>query len=217
MIYEERRIKLRRGGFPGYRSWVLETLWGGLTDAGHQSLCLLNGLIGAAAEDIVLIVGFEDYDAWQRAQPLIAGDGKEVPPREWIEREQIRLMLPSSYRPTGPTRNEERRPVYGMRRWWIHHEDWEEFNRLSYEGVWPSLDHMGHHVLGQFRDAANTSPLEILNLAGYHDPAHWQATRNPAAHGVPEALLEKSRTLGRQRGPLVLESYVCLMTAHWPD
>lgn len=217
MIYEERRIKLKRGGFPGYRSWVLEKLWGKLIDAEHQPLCLLNGLIGASVEDVVIIVGFEDYDAWQHAQPLIAGDGKEALPREWIESEEVRLMLPSSYRPTGPTRKVDRRPVYGMRRWWVHPEDWQEFGRLSYNGVWPSLDYMGHHVLGQFRDAATTSPLEILNLAGYLDPAHWQATRNPELHGVPEALLEKTRTLRPQRNPLVLESFVCLMTAHWMD
>jgi hypothetical protein len=190
-------------------------LWTRLTDMGHHPLCLLNGLIGAAIEDVVFIIGFEDYDSWQQAQPLITDDGKETSTRQWIEHEQVRLMLPSSYRPTKPTRDEDRRPVYGMRRWWIYHKDWKEFTRLSYEGVWPALDHMGHYVLGQFRDAATTSPLEILNLAGYHDPSHWQATRNPEAYGVPKALLEKFQKLGCERRSLVQKSYVCLMRAHW--
>lgn len=61
-----------------------------------------------------------------------------------------------------------------MRRWWIHPEDWTEFNRLSYEGIWPAMDYMGHYVLGQFRNTATTARLECLNLAGYDDPTMWQ-------------------------------------------
>jgi hypothetical protein len=108
--------------------------------------------------------------------------------------------------------------VYGMRRWWIRPQDWPEMNRLSFEGVWPALDAMGHYVLGEFRDAATTSPLELVNLAGYRDAAHWRATRNPGdpVHGVAPELVERSRTLGRQRRGLVRRSYVCLMAAHWP-
>ena len=56
MLYEERRIRLRSGAFPDYRRWVHSTLWPALEAAGHAPLCLLNGLIGAAVEDVVLIV-----------------------------------------------------------------------------------------------------------------------------------------------------------------
>ena len=216
MIYEERRIRLAPGCFQDYRTWALERLWPRLAESGHRPLCLLNGLIGAGAEDVVCIVGFEDFDAWQAAQPILVGDARDGP-RRWIESGEARPLLASAYRPDGPTKPEDRRPVYGLRRWWIDPADWLAFNRLSYDGVWPALDHMGHYVLGQFRDAATTSPLAIVNLAGYHDPAHWQATRNPAEHGVPAELIEKFATLGRQRAPLVLSSYVCLMRAHWPD
>ena len=130
--------------------------------------------------------------------------------------QEARPLLASAYRPTGPTRPEDRRPVYGLRRWWIRPEDWLTFNRLSFEGVWPAMDHMGHWVLGQFRDAATTNPLAIINLAGYHDVGLWQATRTPAQHGVPAEELGKLATLGRQRNDIVILSYVCLMTAHWP-
>jgi hypothetical protein len=44
-------------------------------------------------------------------------------------------------------------------------EDWEEFNQLSLEGIWPAMDYMGHYVLGMFRNAAHTSRLECVNLA----------------------------------------------------
>tara|TARA_E500000331_G_scaffold327270_1_gene346076 strand:+ start:709 stop:1365 length:657 start_codon:yes stop_codon:yes gene_type:complete len=217
MIYEERRITLKNGTFADYRAFVLQELWPHLIESGHEPLCLLNGLIGAGVEDVVLIIGFENYDAWQQAQPAIAGSDSEQAPRAWIQEEAAKLLLASQYRPDGPTKPEDQRPVYGARRWWINPEDWESFNRLSYEGVWPAMDHMGHHVIGQFRDAATTSPLEILNLAGYHDPAHWQSTRNPAEQGVSKELVDKLRAQGPKRGDLVLKSYVCLMKAHWPE
>ena len=217
MIYEERRITLRNGSFGDYRAFVIQDLWPRLLESGHQPLCLLNGLIGAGIEDVVLIVGFENYDAWRQAQSAIAGSDRDQAPRAWVKEESVRLMTASPYRPDGPTQREDRRPVYGARRWWIQPEDWETFNRLSYEGIWPALDHMGHHVIGQFRDAATIAPLEVLNLAGYHDPTHWQSTRNPADHGVPQDLVDKMRDLGPRRNALVLRSHVCLMTAHWPD
>ena len=217
MIYGERRIKLAQRSFGDYRRFVLESLWPQLLADGHQPLCLLNGLIGLGAEDVLLIVGFESYEHWLTAQPAIAGDGAGAAPRSWTEDESVRLMLASRDRPTGPTQPHERRSVYGARRWWINPEDWETFNQLSFHGVWPAMDQMDHWVLGQFRDAATLSSLEVLNLAGYHDPAHWQATRTPAEHGVPEAALGKLRTLERDRENLVLRSHVCLMQAHWPD
>ncbi|MDE0442438.1 MAG: hypothetical protein OXL38_10005 [Gammaproteobacteria bacterium] len=75
----------------------------------------------------------------------------------------------------------------------------------------------GHWVIGQFRDAATTNPLAIIDLAGYHFVALWQATRTPAEHGVPVEELAKLATRGRERSDIVISSYVCLMTAHWPD
>ena len=217
MIYEERRIQLLPGRFLDYRSFVLESLWPRMAEAGHRPLCLLNGRVGASTEDVVLIVGFDDYEAWQSAQSAIAGARADDPPRDGIGSEQARLMTPSPYRPTPTTPDEDRRAVYGLRRWWISPDDWEEFARLSFEGVWPAMDHMGHWVLGQFRTAATTSPLEIVNLAGYRDAAHWQATRSPLEHGVPEEKMELLRTLGAERRALVQRSFVTLMTAHWPD
>ncbi len=217
MIYEERRIQIKSRCFQNYRDWALTDLWGQLESSGHRPLCLLNGMIGKTAEDVVLVTGYKDFNAWKSAQPLLAGESRQSAPREWVDEEQVKLLEASSYRPDPETPKSDRRPVYGMRRWWIDPNDWPEFNRLSYEGVWPALDHMGHYVMGQFRDMATTSTLEILNLAGYHDPSHWQATRDPAAQGVPAELIEKYNTIGRDRRQLVLRSFVCLMAAHWPD
>lgn len=35
-------------------------------------------------------------------------------------------------------------------------------------------------------------------------------------HGAPAELVEAMDTKGKERNALVLESFVCLMTAHWP-
>ena len=80
-------------------------------------------------------------------------------------------------------------------------------------------DQMGHYVLGFFCqvNTSSTGRLECVNLAGYDDATMWQDTRDPAAHGVPPDLLEALESKGRARNALVLESFVCLMTAHWPE
>ena len=217
MLYEERRIQLHRGKFGDYRRWFLNTVWPSLEEKGHRPLCLLNGLIGAPVETVELIVGYSDYDAWLDGQAIYTDGTSQSDLVNWIASESVKLLTASPYRPNETVPTDHRRPVYGMRRWWIRPEDWPEFNRLSFEGVWPAIDHMGHYVLGQFRDAATTNPLEILNLAGYFDPAHWQATRTPGEHGVPDHKLEKLRTLGARRADIVISSHVCLMSAHWID
>ena len=78
---------------------------------------------------------------------------------------------------------------------------------------------MGHFVLGFFCQASTSSTgrLECVNLAGYDDATMWQDTRHPEEHGVPSELLNALETKGRARNALVQESFVCLMTAHWPD
>ena len=46
MLYEERRVVLRRGAADAYRTVMLDDLWPALTAAGARPLCLLSGLIG---------------------------------------------------------------------------------------------------------------------------------------------------------------------------
>ncbi len=217
MIYEERQLRLQPGTFRDYRNWVFGNAWPALEAAGHRPLCLLNGLIGAPAEAVLFICGFDTAEDWYQAQPLLAGENQQSIPGVCVQSESVQLLSASPYRPVYPAAPADRRPVYGVRRWWIDPENWARFNQLSFEGVWPALDHMGHRVLGQFRHLATTTPLETINLAGYHDVAHWQATRNPAAHGVPADLVERFSELVRERQSLVSRTFVRLMTAHWPE
>lgn len=225
-IYEERRVILQRGAFPAYRHLVLETLWPALAAAGARPLCLLNGLIGAGAEETYSFTGFTDAEAWLRAQPVISGltpeDGASSGPLRaraaLIAQERVRLLLPTDVRPKAETPPGDRRAIYGMRRFTIAPSDWPDFVRHSAEGVWPRIEAQDARILGLFRDAATTEPLEATLLTGYHDPAHWQATRRGTAQvaALDPALREAGERAAAGRGDLTIRSAVRLMTAHWP-
>jgi hypothetical protein len=114
---------------------------------------------------------------------------------------------------------ENRRPVYGARRFTIDPHDLEDFEKFSYEGVWPAMDEMDHRVLGQFHPLEVTDSFAVLNLAGYWSPAHWYETRsaNDPSSGISEEAREAARIHGRARTQLVKHSFVRLLTSHWPD
>ena len=225
-VYEERRVVTKPGRFDDYLRLVRERVWPDLERAGAQTLVLLNGLIGAPDEETYMFTGFTDAAAWQQGQELITGvpvsGGPSNSPlrarADLIAEESVRLMIPSRYRPDPSPAVEDRRPVYGARRFFIDPKDREEFSRLSYEGVWPAVDDIGHYVLGQFHTAALTDPLEMLNLAGYHSAGHWYETRSVGdpSSGASAESREKRRTIGEQRRRLVKFSYVRLLTSHWP-
>jgi hypothetical protein len=226
-VFEQRRVILNRGAFPAYRRYVHETLWPSLSGAGARPLCVLSGLIGAPNNETYLFTGFADLAAWQRAQPIIAGtspdDGGSAASydvrQELIAKEQARLLVDSGVRPKASITSDDRRSVYGMRRFWIRPTDWPEFVRHSAEGVWPRIEAQGACILGLFRDAAVTEPMEAVLLTGYHGPAHWEETRShgESTAGISAAISEGSRRALEGRGAMTLRSYVCLMTAHWPE
>lgn len=227
MFYEERRVVVQRGAFPAYRRYVHAALWPSLVEAGARPLCLLSGLIGAPATETYHFTGFPDTGTWLRCQRLLGGtspdEGLADPiaeeRREMITEEQARLLVDSGVRPKAETPIGDRRRVYGMRRFWIRPADWPTFVNQSAEGIWPRIEAQDACILGLFRDAAVTEPMEALLLTGYHGPAHWQETRDhgDAAPDLSESLREGSRQAGAGRNALTLRSYVCLMTAHWAE
>jgi hypothetical protein len=226
MLYEQRRVIVRRGGFPAYRDFVHSALWPALAEAGARPLCLLNGLIGAPADETYLFTGFADADAWLRAQRLLTGaspdDGATDALRErraeLIVEESARPLVDSGVRPKAETPASDSRAVYGMRRFWIRPADWPAFVQHSAEGIWPRIETQGACILGLFRDAAVTEPLECVLLTGYHGPAHWEETRTTSEvfQRLPGDLRAPDEQARGGRNALTLRSYVCLMTAHWP-
>jgi len=223
-IYEERRVRTRPGGFDEYLSLVQEHIWPEITKAGGQALVLLSGLIGDPVEETLLITGFTDIDKWRSAQEIMTiqaeGNTDTAQRRaDLVQEESVGLMAPSPYRPYVEPLVENRRPVYGARRFTIDPHDLEDFEKFSYEGVWPAMDEMDHRVLGQFHPLEVTDSFAVLNLAGYWSPAHWYETRsaNDPSSGISEEAREAARIHGRARTQLVKHSFVRLLTSHWPD
>ena len=222
-VYEGRRVLTKAGGFSEYLSIVEEHIWPEIKKTGGQPLVLLNGLIRDPVEETLLITGFSDIDHWQAAQEImvIRTEGKKETARyrsEIVVEESVELMAPSPYRPDSQPLAENRRPIYGARRFTIDPADLADFERYSYEGVWPSMDEMGHRVLGQFHPMEVTDSFAVLNLAGYWSPAHWYETRsaNDPASGTSNEARQAANTLGLARKKLVKHSFVRLMTSHWP-
>lgn len=217
MLYEERRTILKRGALPEYRRIMFEHVWPALEAAGIRPLCLLSGLIGLRAEETYAFTGYRDAAAWAAetdgVQQALARQA------DLVEEESVRLHRASPVRPKPHTPREDHRAVYGMRRFTIRAADWPAFLEHSSEGVWRRIEAQDACILGLFRDAAATDPLEVTLLTGYHGPGHWEETRfwrdRPA--DFPEELWEHGRKAQAARNALTRRSHVCLMTAHWPD
>jgi hypothetical protein len=232
MIYEERRVLLKRGALEAYRRLMLEQVWPALRSLGAQPLCLLSGLIGMPATETYSFTGFHDLASWERLQlrpesgPPAGADtamsetlGAGMQERaELVLEERARLVIPSATRPKAQTPPEERRPIYGMRRFWIRPQDWPEFERQSAAGIWVRIEAQDARILGLFRDAAATDPLEVTLLTGYYGPAHWEATRGwrERPSEIAEDLWQLGQHAAAARNAITLSSYVCLMNAHWP-
>ena len=84
-----------------------------------------------------------------------------------------------------PVRHERSKPgeeILTLRYFKIAKGTFEEFNRLSRDGVWPYFEKMGARIVGQWlvvHPAASDSPDydEAYMLVRYASHEHWQATR----------------------------------------
>lgn len=210
MIYEERRIVLKRDALPDYLRLSREEVWPRLAQRGGRVLCLLGGLIGDPAEVLLQITRFPDLTAWERCQRRGAD-----PRGQTVEREEVRLLQAVASRPKEIVPAEDRRATYGYRRFLIRPADLEEFVYCSEEGVWPRIEAQGARILGLWCTLAATDPLELILLTGYHGPAHWERTRGdrPMPRGFDRELWERSRRLRSRRQQLTLRSWVSLMRA----
>ena len=220
-LYEHRVTTVKPGRFGDFCQLYLKETWRRLADAGYRPLCLLNPTIGGMPEEVHSLVGFPSWDDWSIGQEIITGLGDDAyrgVRRDLVLSEAVRPRIAFSGRPLSETPESDRRPVYGVRRWTIDPANWDRFMDLTENGVWPALDVMGHRVLGTFRDAALTDPLEVLNLAGYRSVGNWHETRSGAdpSSGVPEQLRQIFIEQRRERISLVRHTWVQLMNVHWP-
>ncbi|MCY4655108.1 MAG: hypothetical protein OXC95_18330 [Dehalococcoidia bacterium] len=206
MLYEERRITLKRGQLDAYTAHLRDTVRPNLD--GGEILCLLSAAIGGPVESVLQMARFTDYDAWLQAQSAYGPDRLEL-----VADEEVRLLRSVSVRPKDVIEESDMRAFYGHRRFHIDPGDLDEFVHCSENGIWPRIESQGASILGLWATVASTSPLEVTLLTGYHGPAHGEATRQYAEipDGMDEATWERSLGLHRRRSELPVKTWVRLM------
>jgi len=151
MIYEERLTLTHAKSADAYLEHVKSNLHPQLNKEGGEPLCLLSGLIGDPANQYLQMTAFEDVQEWEAAQSKIP-----PPPSDLIESETVRLLRPIASRPKPQIPEEDRRAVYGCRRFQIDPANLADFVDSSQNGIWPRiesprrlhpwpLDHHRHH------------------------------------------------------------------------
>jgi len=210
VLYEERLTQLNRGAFAEYLRWHRDEHRKALHESGGRVLCFMAGLIGSPATEVLQITHFPGFDSWQKAQA--AG----FPGRaDLVESEDVRLLRAIAARPRDVLPDEDRRAVYGYRRFFTRAADLDEFAYCSGDGVWPRIEAQGARILGLWTTVAVTDPQEVILLTGYHGPGHWEETRGnlPMPAGFDPELWERGQRLGARRNELTLKSWVKLMRA----
>jgi hypothetical protein len=111
---------------------------------------------------------------------------------------------------------EDRRAVYGCRRFFIDPANLDDFVNSSQNGIWPRVESQGACILGLWSTVATTQPMEILLLTGYHTPTHWEETRVTSSQQaeVDQALKQQESPLRDRRVDISQQTWVRLMRAH---
>jgi hypothetical protein len=210
VIYEERRVNVQPGAQFAYLAHYQHALKPALAALGARPIGLLGGMIGDPAESLIEIVEYPDAGILAQARARMPRA-----PAGIVASAESRLLRAASTRPRSPLPVEDRRRVYGYRRFLVNAENLDEFVRCSAEGVWPLFERQGAAVLGLWVPAGKHDPCEIVLLTGYHSVAHWAATRSgqPKPGGMPDDVWEAGKRMLARRSELSRRSWVCLMKA----
>lgn len=208
MIYEERQITLKRRHTDSFVSHFKESTLPAIQSHGGDVLCTLSAAIGDPPEEIMQITAYPDIAAWTNAQ-----ESFHTSRLENVESESVRLLKPIASRPKQTIPDEDMRPFYGHRRFFISPDDLDEFVHCSEEGVWPRIEAQDARILGLWTTMASTAPQEVVLLTGYHGPAHWEETRvwSGRPEGFDLELWEHGRELRERRYDMTIKSWVRLM------
>ncbi|MCY4501231.1 MAG: hypothetical protein OXE57_06695 [Alphaproteobacteria bacterium] len=99
-----------------------------------------------------------------------------------------------------------------VHRFWIEKGSWQEFRRLSREGVWPPMAQLGARILGFYLAEEPEPNPEVPGacdmvwlLIAYADKAHRAATRtNSPTFAGSRALHDRLEAARRERMKLIL-------------
>jgi hypothetical protein len=210
VIYEERRITLEGRAFQEFMSVCREETWPRLKERGGTPLSLMSGMIGAGANELVQISRFADLDSWSRSAEAYSAARASL-----VREETAQPLRAISGRPKALLTEDDKRPVYGYRRFYVRYEDIEEFARDSEQGIWVRFEAVNARILGLWTTIARTEPQEIILATGYTGPGHWEATRGPLERppDFDEEAWQRAGEIGAGRNALTLRSSVNLMRA----
>ena len=213
MIYEERTVSVRRGRTQDYTKIFREQVKPAIEAEGGEVLRLVSGLIGAPATELIGISRFADFAAWERAQERVTANRPDT--GDFVDSEQVRLLKSIASRPKQTIPAEDRRVVFGYRRFFIEPKDLDDFVRYSEDGIWPRVEAEGASVLGLWTPLASTAPLEIVLLTGYHSATNWEQTRvnQPMPDHFDEEMRQKCTEMYKLRYEIPYKTWVQLMQA----
>ena len=207
MITEERTVHLSQGQLSPYLELIRNTISPSIRASGGRILCLLQGLIGSPSTKLLQMTQYENIEAWQLAQGAWTTNREE-----YIIQESTRILKPISSRPKEITPPEDRRAIYGYRKFTVSSSSIAEFTVCSEEGIWPRLEKDGACILGMWSNAESVSPSEVILLTGYNSLAHWESTRFPSESPTEDNdLWNRESALRSRREQLTQQTFVEIM------
>ena len=207
MITEERTVHLSQGQLSPYLELIRNTISPSIRASGGRILCLLRGLIGSPSTKLLQMTQYENIEAWQLAQGAWTTNREE-----YIIQESTRILKPISSRPKEITPPEDRRAIYGYRKFTVSSSSIAEFTVCSEEGIWPRLEKDGACILGMWSNAESVSPSEVILLTGYNSLAHWESTRFSSESPTEDNdLWNRESALRSRREQLTLQTFVEIM------
>lgn len=173
--------------------------------AGGSVFALCVGVIGFASDEGTLIRAWPDDDTLAREA------ARTLAPADMVVESAVERLVPTT-RPLDAT-PPRTAGVYAHRWFWLQPQDWDEFQRLSQDGIWPFFESDGCQIVGLWRSAEPGPLTKSLLITRYPSVAHWERTRlqSPdAPPGADEDLYRRAQDAGRRRAELTERSIVRL-------
>ena len=204
-VYEYRTLRVARASWPRLGDAFAGSIDVATRAAGGSVYALCAGMIGFATDEGTIIRAWPDEETLSReSERTLAG-------AETIVESSVSRLMPAG-RPVDatPPRTEG---VYAHRWFWLDRADWDEFLRLSEDGIWPYFESDGCGIIGLWRELDERPQVAALLITRYPSVAHWERTRlqsRDAPPGADAALYRRAQEAGRRRAALTERSIVRL-------
>jgi hypothetical protein len=204
-VYEYATIRIERAAWPRLTDAVFGPVDAATRVARGSVYLLCAGLIGLASDEGILI------RTWPDAATQMRESARTIAPAAAVVQWHAERLTPTVRpRDVAPPREPG---VYAHRWFWLKPDQWDEFARLSQEGVWPYFESDGCRIVGLWRSEDEHPLCGALLITRYPTVAHWERTRLQAADPPPGAdaeLYRRAQEAGRRRAAITERSIVRL-------